>query len=511
MSECTLTFAESSPASIERLPPENLAEIFMLTLPSGRWATYHPTTEKAPWVLAQVCSHWRAVAISTPRLWRTIEIELTQFLPDEMDLDDDTSSAGGASDGIDSNGTSPVGSPTPSEPELPDDTSVTDVLHQQNLIYLVGLFLQRSGTCPLDLKLSWSNRAPCKLHPVVSQVVEMLIGASLRWERLSCELPFSVLVTLPSVKGHVQSLRTLEISDLFGKESTILDVFADAPLLQTVTLFLWRLPPAQSIVTLPWAQLTSYTGSFGHLSDVFATLHETPNLVVCNILYCPLVGIEDNYGTLEKIIPLHFPHLRTLSIDHSDFETSVTGYLAQLVDRLTLPQLEHLKVTCDDEAFPHLTALVARSGCQLQEFSVHGMDFGDAVLAFFASVPSITKLTLGCKFTIAALAWLTRPMPAAPSPLPALQVLNLDGGGELPTAEFAQMIESRRDDARRAGGACLESLRVMDWVLERRIHLMLLSLRHSGLQVEVVDGYDRDLQMLEEVQEPADTEGDGKD
>ncbi|KAJ6535339.1 hypothetical protein DFH09DRAFT_931827, partial [Mycena vulgaris] len=69
MSESNLIFPEPSPASIERLPPENLAQIFMFCLPSGRWASYEPNTEKAPWVLGQVCSHWRAVALSTSGLW----------------------------------------------------------------------------------------------------------------------------------------------------------------------------------------------------------------------------------------------------------------------------------------------------------------------------------------------------------------------------------------------------------------------------------------------------------
>ncbi|KAJ7110992.1 hypothetical protein C8R44DRAFT_985630 [Mycena epipterygia] len=500
MSESNLIFPESSPASIERLPPENLAQIFMFCLPSGRWASYAPNTENAPWVLAQVCSHWRAVALSTPRLWRIIDVDLSELLPDEMDINDDSSSVGGSSDEIDITDSLSADSPSPHSLSqlLPADSSSAGGLSRQNLIYLVGLFLARSGTCPFSLIFSWGNGKPCELHPVLSQVVEMLTRASHRWENLSYQLPLSVLVDLPSVKGRVQSLHTLDICPRFtGDEGAVIDQFEDAPLLQSVDLFMWPSPTGEPVVVkLPWTQLTSYTSRFRHLSEVFTTLREMPNIVLCDITYnpLPLNGTEDNYDDLAKIPPLHFPHLRNLSVDHAGPEASGSGYLAQLTDRLTLPQLEHLKVRCDNQVFPHLTALVARSACQLRTFSVYGMQFNDAVFAFFAHVPTVTELTLGSiVVTVTEAVWLTRPTPPVPCPLPALRILNMDYT-QLPAAEFVQMIESRVDDTRRAGGACLEALQVTSTVLDRTTHLLLLSLRRPGLRVAVVDQYDREIE-----------------
>ncbi|KAJ6522350.1 hypothetical protein DFH09DRAFT_1372730 [Mycena vulgaris] len=492
MSESNLIFPEPSPASIERLPPENLAQIFMFCLPSGRWASYEPNTEKAPWVLAQVCSYWRAVALSTSGLWRTIDVDLSQLLPDEMDINDDSLSAGSPS-------------PHSLSQQLPAESSSAGGLSRQNLIHLVDLFLARSGTCPFSLIFSWEDHEPCELHPVLNQVVEVLTRASHRWENLSCQLPLSVLVNLPSVKGRVQSLRTLDICPRFtGDEGAVIDEFEDAPLLQSVDLSMWQSLTAEPVVVkLPWAQLTSYTGCFRHLSEVFTTLREMPNIVLCDITYdpLPLNGTENNYDDLTEIPPLHFPHLRNLSIAHSTPEASGSGYLAQLTDRLTLPQLEHLKVHCDNEVFPHLTALVARSACQLRTFSVYGMQFNDAVFAFVAHVPTVTELTLGSiVITVAEAVWLTRPTPPVPCPLPALRILNMDYA-QLPAAEFVQMIESRVDDARRAGGACLEALRVTNIVLERNNHLLLLSLRRLGLRVAVVDQYDQEMEPDEEEKE----------
>ncbi|KAJ7890374.1 hypothetical protein B0H13DRAFT_2531188 [Mycena leptocephala] len=466
MSESGLILPESSPAGIERLPPENLAEIFTLCLPSGRWASYDPNIEKAPWVLAHVCSHWRAVALSTPRLWRTLDVDLSQLLPDEIDPNDNSSSAGGPSDEIDINDSS-----------------------GQNLIHLVGLFLERSGTCPFSLIFSWEDHEPCELHPVLSQVVEMLTRASHRWEKVSYQLPLSVLVNLPSVKGRVQSLRSVDIwPRLTGDEGGVIDEFEDAPLLQTVDMFMWQSPTAAPVVL--------FSTSF----RIFPTLRTMPNIVVCDITYdpLPLNGTEDDPEDLAKIPLLHLAHLRNLTVRHSAPEASTSGYLAQLADRLTLPQLENLEVHCDNEVFPHLTELLVRSACQLRTFSVHGTQFNDAVFAFFAYVPTLTELTLGSiVFTVAEAVWLTRPTPPVPCPLPALRVLNMEFA-QLPAAAFVQMIESRVDDARSAGDACLEALRVTNIVLDRNTHLLLLALRRPGLRVTVVDQYDRELELDEE-------------
>ncbi|KAJ6545385.1 hypothetical protein B0H19DRAFT_283123 [Mycena capillaripes] len=211
--------SESSPASIEQLPIEILVEIFMFCLPSGRWAYYEPNTEDAPWVLAQVCSPWRATVLSTPQLWQTLTIDLSQLLPDEMEINDDSSSDMGPSD------------------DLSDSVSAVGGQSQQNLIHLVGLFVERSGSCPFTLIFSWRGHAPCELHPVLSQVVEMLTRTSHRWGNLTYELPLPVLVNLPSVKGRVQSLRTLEISPCYNTdEGAVIDEFVDAPLLQSVNV-----------------------------------------------------------------------------------------------------------------------------------------------------------------------------------------------------------------------------------------------------------------------------------
>jgi hypothetical protein len=58
--------------SIEVLPPELLAEIFVHCLPSRSWVPESPRIYEAPMLLCQVCSYWRELAISLPFLWSSL-------------------------------------------------------------------------------------------------------------------------------------------------------------------------------------------------------------------------------------------------------------------------------------------------------------------------------------------------------------------------------------------------------------------------------------------------------
>ncbi|EIN03977.1 hypothetical protein PUNSTDRAFT_128533 [Punctularia strigosozonata HHB-11173 SS5] len=65
-------------SSISRLPPEVLGEIFWHCLPALPDAhfnlTFRPRTSEAPLSLARVCSLWRSIVLTTPRLHATLAI-----------------------------------------------------------------------------------------------------------------------------------------------------------------------------------------------------------------------------------------------------------------------------------------------------------------------------------------------------------------------------------------------------------------------------------------------------
>ncbi|KAJ7605341.1 hypothetical protein FB45DRAFT_699224, partial [Roridomyces roridus] len=58
---------------LKRIPPEMVAEIFSLTVPSPwEMAGFRSREKHSPWILGHICSRWRAVALSTPSLWSLI-------------------------------------------------------------------------------------------------------------------------------------------------------------------------------------------------------------------------------------------------------------------------------------------------------------------------------------------------------------------------------------------------------------------------------------------------------
>ena len=64
-------------SSARRIPPEVLGEVFYHCLPKTPYIT--PRDVESPMVLARVCRHWRAVAMSTPRLWSTLSVHLQKI------------------------------------------------------------------------------------------------------------------------------------------------------------------------------------------------------------------------------------------------------------------------------------------------------------------------------------------------------------------------------------------------------------------------------------------------
>ncbi|KAJ7036281.1 hypothetical protein C8F04DRAFT_884923, partial [Mycena alexandri] len=55
-------------APIRKMPNEILAEIFMQRVERVYSVPWNPAVDPE-WLLGQVCGIWRAVALSTPRLW----------------------------------------------------------------------------------------------------------------------------------------------------------------------------------------------------------------------------------------------------------------------------------------------------------------------------------------------------------------------------------------------------------------------------------------------------------
>ncbi|KAJ7639338.1 hypothetical protein FB45DRAFT_864079 [Roridomyces roridus] len=58
------------------LPPEIVSEIFGLCFPTERMGMDALNSDEAPLLLSQICGQWRRIALSTPALWRELDINL---------------------------------------------------------------------------------------------------------------------------------------------------------------------------------------------------------------------------------------------------------------------------------------------------------------------------------------------------------------------------------------------------------------------------------------------------
>ncbi|KAJ7737089.1 hypothetical protein B0H16DRAFT_1379746, partial [Mycena metata] len=65
---------------LRRMPPEVLGEIFLWTMDPvlDRLRQGRIDTSRSPWLLTQICSPWRSVAVSTPSLWSQVTIDYSE-------------------------------------------------------------------------------------------------------------------------------------------------------------------------------------------------------------------------------------------------------------------------------------------------------------------------------------------------------------------------------------------------------------------------------------------------
>ncbi|KAJ7160993.1 hypothetical protein C8R46DRAFT_1106177 [Mycena filopes] len=231
---------ESSP--VQTLPPELVAEVFVHFLP-----TYPECPPLfgllSPLLLCQICRRWRAIALSTPVLWRAIAFKL-------------------------------------------DDPQWLS----HNLATL-NAWLTRSGNCPLSLDLSRCNDV---LRPFA---LDAIARHCERWGHLN------VLVgpdDLHLMQDEMPLLRHLTFGpDGFYQRLSESHLFARAPSLRSVVLgvnFLAGCTP------LPWAQLTHLEALCFYEHECTDVLREATQLVSCKLYVTP-DDDEDTYDGAQ--VPVH--------------------------------------------------------------------------------------------------------------------------------------------------------------------------------------------------------------
>ncbi|KAJ6514767.1 hypothetical protein DFH09DRAFT_1288020 [Mycena vulgaris] len=308
-----------SPA--RRLPLDILEAIFVVCMPTHRNCVM--SAHEAPVLLGRICSAWRTISFSTPRLWSRLHIA----------------------------------EPTPPFNRGPNNAHLASTrytLYEEKLaerIETVGIWLRRSGQCPLSISL---HRHPDPLFPYrrnTGLITQALIPFAPRWQDIRVTAPPSALKSLLDLTAHdVPMLETLEIYVSANSHDHNTHNTQSLTLLQGREITNFGLHGASlNPLTLPlrWGQLTSLSliprgwNSPASLSSsiILEILTRCSRLRTCTFLLNDTQDTTFDVEASRKSIELRFLH--TLHITSATALSASSG-IPKLFRRLVFPDLRHL-------------------------------------------------------------------------------------------------------------------------------------------------------------------------
>jgi hypothetical protein len=321
-----------SPA--RKILPEILSEIFLWGFEDDMLAHFRD----APFVLGQVCSYWRSVAISTPRLWSSILLHLSSE-------------------------------------------------NAKSKTELVKTAMARSGACLLhidvvaDVFSRWDDGMDFCLNEILLQ--------SHRWKSVTFCLPMLGMKNLSRVKNAIPMLEQVAIYPIIGNgigngDGWNLDAFEVAPRLHEVDT-----PMHARDMIVPWDQVYYFSSAWHARNECFDWFRRCPNLVDCNIVIrcndLPNPGPPHLLTELSRLTKLHF-----------DAEGGM--YLGDWFDGLVVPSMKDFSAVQSpfaQWAQQQFLALITRSSCTLTKIQFTGIAMtDDELLECIAHIPSLTDIII---------------------------------------------------------------------------------------------------------------------
>ncbi|KAF7364798.1 hypothetical protein MVEN_00349800 [Mycena venus] len=280
---------------IRQLPVDLVREIFVACIPTDSNAVM--SAKEAPLLLGRICSSWRTIALSTPRLWSSIHIA------------------------------------------VPHDKLPHHV--HDGCLELVKEWLARSGGLPLSISF---HRYP---PPGSSPFFDAIVSFSSRWKHISV-LGQQIRLS----RANVPMLQSIEILDYAGgDESAETPDFLSGDAVRSVCLGT-DLNPTQ--LPLPWNQLTVLSldrlrSSHQPFPDPWSLTSSTALRILTqcqNLRECAISLSSGTDGTVEvsSSESVELPFLSSLSI----FVAARRAFSPQhhdTLDRLRLPQLSSFSLS----------------------------------------------------------------------------------------------------------------------------------------------------------------------
>ncbi|KAJ7633424.1 hypothetical protein DFH06DRAFT_1222790 [Mycena polygramma] len=397
-----------------RLPPDIVREIFVACLPTSRNAVM--SAQEAPLLLCRICSAWRAIALSTPRLWASLHVSWA-FLASK-------------------------------EPQR-----LPAVIH----------WLELSAACPIFLSVAvqgW-NWDGWEISPGL-ELIQLLAESSARWHHLE----LSDLSKDAAEKFAEMRPPLLESLKFAGTISVLRQIgsVCMAPRLHTLTFDSQgpeRLDELILDMPLPWSQLTHLTlASIRELERDCGKL--SPSTLMTLLGRCPrLISIhvamketDPEVASLRVVMP----YLQTFLISQGSL---TPNSLEHLFEYVSMPQLRRFDIPTSLYIWPANFFDTLRTRLPLvEEFTMNlssltARSLPDALQSF----PSLMKLVV---LRTSNWAWnadhypsefaepaqildLLTPHPGATTPCPRLQELFVDDCGLVVKSAFDTFIRARME------------------------------------------------------------------
>ncbi|KAF8201289.1 hypothetical protein K438DRAFT_1821740 [Mycena galopus ATCC 62051] len=313
---------------VRRLPLDTIQDIFIACLPTHRNCVM--SASEAPLLLGRICSSWRTISLSTPRLWARLHVAEP-----------------------------PRGPPGPS-------TAVFDQKVAQR-IQITKTWLDRSGKCPLSISLQTAEYGgPAEDTFAASvQFLQTLILFAPRWQHIHfTTTPSLILETMSYLDTDMPWLETVAFYDQMDH---MLEGFDCGPfnMLHGARISSFALPGSIFIpgrLPLQWKRLTSLTiggRPWTVLPDltseaILGVISGCPELRCCKLMvHDPDAAIPALRHPITKL-----PFLHTLAIHcvaHSPPAVSV------LLMRLSMPELRNFTFLGSSQDSPSLGDFFADS------------------------------------------------------------------------------------------------------------------------------------------------------
>ncbi|KAJ7766676.1 hypothetical protein B0H16DRAFT_1366748 [Mycena metata] len=332
------------------LPLEILAEIFLHSLPNDEFIS--PGLSSAPLVLCGVCSCWREVALSTPRLWNSLVLDM---------------------------------------PLARKRTAYVE-LYQS--------WLSRARSTPISLALQDADDGalPSTVLPLLQTVARL----SPQWRNIDVDLGANLAKILFSSEGDIDPFPLLEklgISRHNSVAQTNLTIsFCDAPKLREIFA-----PAYNALLPMlfPWAQITRVRIGNILLYHCLEIFRNASHLVSGTF------EVQDDGSALPTSILL-LPHLQSLTLAGISV-TDANRIPMTILDCLKTPALENLSLqfayfygshawtgawSANWDVSPFLSFL-SRSSCQLHTLALSLMPTTtETFIQCLKATPSVVHLKL---------------------------------------------------------------------------------------------------------------------